>query len=140
MRIAILAASLALSACATAAQQATADLDSGLNALVGQPVQVVIAKLGEPIGSAQLGSDTVYGWGRAFTSAEILHPTPGFIDAASYQGGVFPPPRRTVQNDCVIRMIVGADGRIRDFDHQGNAKGCRAYADQLAGRALARAD
>ena len=140
MRIAILAASLALSACATTGQQASADLDSGLNALVGQPVQVAVARLGAPIGAAPVGDETVYGWGQGFTSTEATHPTPGFIDAANQQGGVFPPPRRTVQNDCVIRMTVGADGLIRDWDYHGNKRGCAAYAERLAGPALARLD
>src|SRR5690242_15970046 len=88
----------------------------------------------------KMGSGTVYGWGDAFTSMELLHPTPGFIDAASSQGGAFPPPRRAVQNECVIRVLVGADSVIRDWDWYGNARGCRVYADRLAGRAVARAD
>jgi hypothetical protein len=131
MRLALVAASLALAACATISQQASVDLDSGLSALVGQRLEVAVARLGEPIGSARLGADTVYGWGSASTSTEILHPTPGFIDAANYQGGVFPPPRRTVENACLIRMIVDAQGVIRTWDHQGNEAGCRAYAARL---------
>jgi hypothetical protein len=137
MRIAIIAASLALSACAT--PQASAGLDSQLDALVGQPVAVAVARIGEPIATAPMGPDTVYGWGHAFTSTELLHPTPGFLDGANQQGGVFPPPRSTVQNDCVIRMVAGPDGRIRSWDAQGNDRGCRAYADRLAGQALASA-
>jgi len=138
MRIAIIAASLALSACATHTPQASANLDSGLNAMIGQPAEFALARLGEPIASAPMGTNTVYGWGRAFTSTELMSPTPGFIEAADFQGGVFPPPRRTVQNDCVIRMVVGADGLIRNWDYQGNDRGCRAYADRLASHALAR--
>jgi hypothetical protein len=136
MRLAIIAASLALSACATPAQQA---LDSSLGGMVGQPVEVAIARLGEPIGSAPMGTDTVYGWGRAFTSTEAMSPTPDIAAGAQAQGGIFPPPRRTVQNDCVIRVVVGADGLIRDWDYQGNDRGCRSYADRLAGQAVARA-
>lgn len=138
MRLAIIAAPLALAACATT-PQAAAELDRNLDALIGQPVQVAVAWLGEPIASAPMGTETVHGWGHAFTSIELLHPTPGFIDAANSQGGVFPPPRRTVQNDCVIRVVAGADGRIRDWDYQGNDRGCRVYTDRLAGAALARA-
>ena len=127
MRIAIIAASLALSACATHPQQATS-LDRSLDALVGQPVELALARLGEPIGSAAVGTDTVYGWGHAFTSSETTIPNPGFIDAAQAQGGVFPPPRRTVHNACVIRVVAGADGRIRSWDYQGTDRACRADA------------
>ena len=140
MRVAIVAASLALSSCTTPAQQASAMLDRSLGGLVGQPVEVALARLGQPIASAPMGTDTVYGWGHAFTSTELLHATPGFIDAANSQGGIFPAPRRSVQNDCVIRMVAGADGRIRDWDHHGNERGCRHYAERLANPAIARAD
>ena len=141
MRPAIIAASLALSACATHAQQASAGLDSSLDAMIGQPVEVALARLGDPIATAPSGSDTVYGWGHAFTSTELLFPTPDYIiDATNYQGGVFPPPRQTVRNDCVICVIVGADGLIRDWDVKGNERGCRPYAERLAGNALARLD
>ena len=132
MRVSILAISLLLSACATSAQQASVSLDAGLSALVGQPVDVAFAQFGPPIASASMGAETIYGWGHAFTSTELMTPTPGFIDAAESQGGIFPPPRRTVQNDCVIRMVAGADGLIRDWDYHGNDRGCRFYADRLA--------
>jgi hypothetical protein len=142
MRLSILAASLSLSlsACAAHSQQGSASLHSTLDAIVGQPIEVAVSRLGAPIGSAPVGSDTVYGWGHAFTSTELLHPTPGFIDAASSQGGVFPAPRRAVQNECVVRVLAGADGVIRDWDYYGNARGCRAYAIRLAGQAVARVD
>ena len=139
MRIAIIAASLALSACATPAQT-SASLDSHLSALVGQPVAVAIARLGQPIATAPMGADTVYGWGHAFTSTELLSPNIDIAAAGNAQSGVFPPPRRTVQNACVVRMVAGADGRIRDWDVQGDERGCRALSDRLAGQAVAQLD
>lgn len=138
MRIAIVVSLLALSACATHSQQASVNLGSSLDAMVGQPIDVAIARLGEPIGSASMGADLVYGWGHAFTSTEFSNAAPGPVQAADFRGGVFPAPRQTVQNDCVIRMVVGADGLIRDWDYRGNDRGCRAYADRLVGHALAR--
>jgi len=139
MRVAIIAASLALSACATPAQQASSGLDSRLDAMIGQPVEVAVARLGAPIASAPMGTDTLYGWGHAFTSTEILSPLPDIAAGASAQSGVFPPPRRAVQNDCIIRAVVSAEGQIRAWDYQGNDRGCRYYADRLAGSAMARA-
>jgi hypothetical protein len=139
MRVAIIAASLALSACAT--HQASAGLDGSFRAMIGQPVEVALARLGQPIAAVPMGTDTVYGWGYVFSGTEVLIPTAGAgIEAADFRGGVFPPPRRTVQNSCVIRMVAGADGLIRDWDYQGDDRGCRAFAASPAGEALARLD
>jgi hypothetical protein len=140
MRVAIVASSLVLSACTTPAQQASTDLKKSLDAMVGQPVEVAIARLGEPIASVPVGSDSVYGWGYGFTRTEFSNAAPGWIDAASAEGGVFPAPRRAVHDGCVIRMVVGGDGRIQDWNHQGNDRSCRDYADHLVGQAVARAD
>jgi len=140
MRIAIVASLFVLSACATPSQQASANLGNTLDAMVGQPIEVAIARLGEPIGSAPMRADLVYGWGEASTSTEYTNAAPGWVEAADFRGGVFPAPRRTVPDNCVIRMVVGADGLIRNWNYQGNDRGCSAYAERIAGRALARAD
>jgi hypothetical protein len=132
LRIAIVAPTLVLSACATTSQQASSGLDHRLDALVGEPVEVAVARLGEPIAYAQMGSEKVFGWGESFARTEFTNAAPSWVDAAAAQGGVFPAPRRTVPDSCVIRMIVGADGLIRAWDHQGNARGCRAFADRLS--------
>ena len=139
MRLMLVLAPLAVSACATPAPTSAA-LDGSLDALVGQPVEVALARLGEPIASVPMGTDTVYGWGRAFTSTELLSPNIDIAAAGNAQSGVFPPPRRTVQNACVVRMVAGADGRIRDWDVQGDNRGCRALSDRLAGHAVAQLD
>ena len=139
MRLILVLAPLAVSACATPAPT-SANLDSSLDALIGQPVEVALARLGEPIASAPMGADTVYGWGHAFTSTELLSPNIDIAAAGNAQSGVFPPPRRTVQNACVVRMVAGADGRIRDWDVQGDERGCRALSDRLAGQSVAQLD
>ena len=139
MRLILVLAPLAVSACATPTPT-SANLDSSLDALIGQPVEVALARLGEPIASAPMGADTVYGWGHAFTSTELLSPNIDIAAGGNAQSGVFPPPRRTVQNACVVRMVAGADGRIRDWDVQGDERGCRALSDRLAGHAVAQLD
>ena len=138
MRIVIIAASLALSACATH-PQASSGLDGSLDALIGQPVETAVAQLGQPMATVPVGADLVYGWGHAFTSTEFTNAAPGWVEAASSAGGVFPAPRSTVQDSCVIRMVVSSDGLIRSWDYQGNALGCRSYRDRVAGHAMARA-
>lgn len=140
MRVAILVSSLMLSACATTTQQASTELKSSLDSMVGQPVGVAVARLGEPMASVPMGSQSVYGWGYGFTRSEFTNAAPGWVNAADFQGGVFPAPRRSVQDSCVIRMVVDADGVIRAWDYQGDDRGCSAYADRLVGRSVARAD
>jgi len=140
MRHAMIVPMLLLSACATTEQQASADLDDSLDAMIGQPVSVALARLGEPIAAVPTGSELVYGWGYGFTRAEFTNAAPGWVDAAASQGGIFATPRRTARDSCVIRMVVGADGLIRNWDYQGNERDCRAYADRLVGHAVARAD
>lgn len=125
MRIAILAASLALSACA-AHTQASSGLDSSLDAMIGHPIDVAVAQLGQPIGSAPVGTDTVYGWGQTYTSSAFSNAVAGPVTPADYRGGVFPQPRLKVQKSCVIRMFVGANGLIRDWDYQGTDRDCRS--------------
>lgn len=136
MRVAIIiAAALALSACVTH-MQASSHLDSRLDAMVGQPIEVAVAQLGQPIGSARMGSDRVYGWGYTFTSSEYSNAAPGWVNAGDFKGGVFPAPRRAVEKNCVIRMIVGADSLIRDWDYQGSDRDCRSFSNRLAGHAV----
>ena len=130
MRLAILAASIGLSACAAHPQ--ISGLNASLDSMIGQPVEVAVARFGQPIGSAKAGVDWVYGWGFTFSGTEFLHPNPGWIDAAAHRGGVFPPPRRTVQKTCIIRMVVGPTGSIRGWDYQNTDRDCRSYSDQMA--------
>ena len=54
MRHAMIVPMLLLSACATTEQQASADLDDSLDAMIGQPVSVALARLGEPIETGAL--------------------------------------------------------------------------------------
>ena len=140
MRVAIIVSSLVLTACATPSQQASTELRRSLDAMVGQPVEVAVARLGEPMASVPMGSDLVYGWGYGFTRAEFTNAAPGWVNAADAQGGVFPAPRHGVPDSCVIRMIVGADGLVREWNYQANDRGCSEYADRLVGHPLARAD
>jgi hypothetical protein len=137
MRVAIIAFSLVLAACATPAPQASTDLKNSLDVMVGQPVEVAVARFGEPIASVPMGSQLVYGWGYGFTRTEFTNAAPGWVDAAASQGGVFPAPRQSVQDSCVIRMVVGADGLIRHWDYQANDRGCSDYANRLVGQAHA---
>jgi hypothetical protein len=102
MRLAIIATMIVLSACATTSPQASSGLEHGLNALIGQPVEIAVARLGEPIAAAPMGSAKVYGWGQGFTRTEFTNAAPGWVDAASSQGGS-------------IRRLVGPCRTVASF-------------------------
>lgn len=138
MRVAIIAAVLLLSACTTGTQVSSRH-DRALDAMIGEPVTVAIAQLGEPIGIAKMGTRLVYGWGHTFTSSEFSNAAPGWVEAADFHGGVFPTPRRTVHSSCVIRMIVGADALIQDWDYQDVGTDCRSSPDIRGDRRMAQA-
>lgn len=130
MRVAILAGSLLLSAC-TVHSQASSTLDSSLDALVGQPVEVAVAQLGQPIGKAAVGADLVYGFGHTYQTTEFSNAVAGPVAPADQRGGVFPQPRHVVHKSCVIRMVVGANGVIRGWNYQGSERDCRSSAPSV---------
>lgn len=132
MRIAIISASLILTACATPEQQLSANLDSNLNAMVGQPVAVAVGRLGEPTGSARIGSDTIYSWQQAFESA-VTRAAVGVGSAPGVYAPVYyaSPQTKVVDNYCLIQAVVSPNGVIRYWHFDGNYAGCRPYADRL---------
>jgi hypothetical protein len=131
-KIAIIGASLVLTACATPEQKLSAHLDGNLDAMVGQPVDVAVVRLGEPSGSAQIGSDTIYSWQQAFESAA----TTGAVGVGGAPGVYAPiyyasPRTKVVNNYCLLQAVVSPSGLIRYWHFDGNYAGCRPYADRL---------
>lgn len=131
-KFAIVSASLILTACATPEQELSAHLDSNLNAMVGQPVNVAVDRLGEPSGSVQIGSDTIYSWQQAFESTVTT--TPLGIGSPS---GVYAPIKSSsmhtevVNNHCLLQAVVSPKGLIRYWHFEGNRLGCKSYAERL---------
>jgi hypothetical protein len=136
-KIALIGVSLVLTACATPEQKLSAHLDSNLDAMAGQPVEVAIDRLGEPSSSAQIGRDTIYSWHQAFasevtTAAVGVGSAPGVYAPLSYASG-----RTTVvKNYCLLQAVVGSDGLIRYWHFDGNYAGCHPYAERLVPLAL----
>ena len=134
MREWILIAGLALSACATASP-----MDSGLRALVGQPVEMALDRLGPPAEKTQQGEDTVYRWSR---NASIRRPNgaPNWPEVT--EGGAidFPDEHSTgwarAEHSCVVTIVAGPDGQVTAWQLKDRTGGCRDYArtlGQLAG-------
>jgi hypothetical protein len=122
-------AAFALAGCAT-----ISTMETGLQALVGQPFDAAIARLGYPSGQMQVGEDTVYGWGRSFMmSMPQYHTanTTGYIGSTSYSGTTGYMSSVPMQFQCDIKIAVGSDNIIKSWQYDGNAGGCGAYAGAL---------
>ena len=129
MRGLILIAGLALSACATGSV-----MDSGLQALVGQPVEIALDRLGPPAEKTQQGEDTVYRWSR---NASIRRPNvaPHWPDVT--EGGAidFPDEHSTgwarAEHSCDVTIVAGPDGQVKAWQLKDRTGGCRDYARTL---------
>jgi hypothetical protein len=128
MQKALVVAALSLGACTT-----TPSMESALAPLAGQPVAVVFDQLGTPSSSTPYGAGTVYEWHHAKT----VHGTPSsrFLGSASAPSedaptpGLFPGP--PVPYTCDVRILAGADGRIKDAQFSEQTGGCRDPAKKL---------
>lgn len=103
MRVQIILAmaiGFALSACAGAA------IKDKMPAYIGQPVSVLIGKLGFPTRQDTIAGQNVYIW-----------TTGHMVEGTSY--------------GCTIRAILDAQNIVSSWDYQGNEGGCAMYAANL---------
>jgi hypothetical protein len=78
-----------------------------MNGAVGQPVSVVVAKLGFPTEDRVIAGQKVYIWS-----------TSNFVEGSNYH--------------CKIRAILDEHDMIASWDMDGNEAGCARYASKLA--------
>jgi hypothetical protein len=136
MRYWFLACVLALGGCTT-----FSNMENGLNALMGQPIQNAFDHLGYPSGQMQVGQDTVYGWGRSFVMSmptSSTAQTTGYVGSTPYSANTNVTTWAPAQYSCDIKIIAGPDGRIKDWQFDGNMGGCEAYAKPLGKLAKSR--
>lgn len=86
---------------------AGATIKDKMNAYMGQPVNALIAKIGFPTDQQTIANQKVYLW-----------TTVRFVEGSSYQ--------------CKIRVILGPQDIIQQWDYEGNEGGCGSYAMALA--------
>ncbi len=132
--ILISAAIVALAGCATGG-----DIKAGVSSLVGQPAQKAIDKLGPPTSKSEDGGETTYVW---MTNQDVAVTTDdsganqqtsrlGVQDPNEALGNVSSSSTTTTNHRCFVRVVAGADGKIKDTAWGGNADGCAAYAGRL---------
>lgn len=120
---------LVLAGCAT-----FSTMETGLQALVGQPFDAAISRLGYPSGQMKVGEDTVYGWGRSFTMNMPQYntaTTTGYVGATPISGTTGYMSSVPMQFQCDIKIAVGPDNIIKSWQYDGNVGGCGAYAKAL---------
>jgi hypothetical protein len=101
---AIAAACLWVAACAGTAKE-------GMSRLQGQPLSVVIAKIGLPTDERTVAGKKVYIWGTPGTPAQEPAKEPG-------------------EKKCQIQATMNGDV-IESFDYQGDESLCERYAARL---------
>ena len=125
----ILFSAMALSACAT-----FSNMETGLNALIGQHINTVFARIGYPQGQMQIGNETVYAWGRSFSVNMPQYNqanTTGRIGSTPYSATTGYTTYNNVEYQCNIKVIVGPDQIVRTWEFDGNIGGCDTYSRRL---------
>lgn len=109
---------LALAGCSS-----TVVLDRELPKLVGQPVDVAVAKFGMPTSEQTIIGQRVYVWSNSEQDVSLA-------PAIGSRGAVGLLPVAT-QGTCVVRVQVDAGGIVRRAEHQGDPDACYRYSDRL---------
>lgn len=125
--------SLALTGCVTWSQ-----FDDGLNALVGQPINAAIAKIGYPNTEQIIAGQKVYRWG---TSSQGLISMPSQTTTIGSVGtglGYRPYTATTygstmvpVSYQCTLTIVADEQEVIRNYGYDGNLGGCERYINAL---------
>jgi hypothetical protein len=96
-------------------------MNNGLQALVGQNIQVAVAELGYPDTQRTMFGDTIYIWSASGPGGAIALQTSPTMTA-------FMPLRA----NCTIQIATAPDGTIKQGSWRGNQAGCQPYMSQLA--------
>lgn len=135
MKVALAAAALILTGCTT-----FSTLDKGLATYIGQSPQVAFRDLGFPSGETQIAGKQVFYWGNSFTTSmpqTSSSRTTGTVGGTPFSANTTGTTWSTAEYDCDVRLIVGANGLVEDFDWQGNIGGCDAFARRVKARSQA---
>jgi hypothetical protein len=112
-------------------------LDKGLQTFVGKPPQEAFDVMGYPKGEDRIAGRTVYVWGRHFSMAMPLSTnstTTGSVAGTPFTATTSGTQWVDGEYECNVRLFVGDDGLVRNYDWSGNMGGCEAFAHRLKGR------
>jgi len=132
MRTLIITSALCLTGCLSAG-----NMDSGLDRLVGQPIQVATDRLGPPSGQTEAAGGKSYFWVSNGADLRVSTADPpskfGTVSPTDMVADPSPTSSATYSQRCWVRVNAGADGKITDFQWSKNTGGCAAFAARLGG-------
>jgi hypothetical protein len=129
--------SLALGVFALGGCSTFSNIEKGLTALEGRPIQAAFDRLGYPDGQMMVGSETVYTWGRSFTMNMPQYQTAtttGNVGSVPYSANTGYSTTVPMQMQCSIKVVADAAGNIKTWQYDGNMGGCSAYSSALKPR------
>lgn len=109
-KTAVIAIAALLSGCATAR------LNSGLQKVIGQPVDVLVGAWGYPGDQREMMGHTLYVWSN----------DGGAMAVPLYGGGVF-----TARLQCQVQIAVDSQRIVTSYQWNGNNGGCAPFARRL---------
>lgn len=107
---------LLVGAVAYVAGCATQELNKGLQAVIGQPVDVLVNDWGYPTDQREIMGHTVYVWRNEN----------GVMAVPMYGGGAYAAPL-----ECTVQVVVDNNNIITSYQWSGNNGGCEAFADRI---------
>lgn len=110
MKIAVFAAIALLAGCATQR------LNSGLQKVIGEPVDVLVSAWGYPADERQIMGRTLYIWSN----------DGGAMAVPMYGGGVF-----AARLQCQVQVSVNEQRVVTSYQWSGNNGGCAPFARRL---------
>jgi len=122
------AASALLTGCATA------QLNRGLQGLMGQKIQAAVARMGYPDGQREMMGDTIYVWS---TNHQAIMPlmtnstTTGLVGGTPVYGSTNSMNFVPVAAQCTVQIATTPDGTIKSYEWAGNQIGCRRYSSEF---------
>ena len=125
MKIAVVAVVSLISGCVTA------QLNNGLQKLLGHPIQEVIDHMGYPDGEREIMGDKIYVWStnhQAFMPMMNTATTTGSVGGTPYYGTTNSMAMVPVAAQCTVQIATDSGGLIKRYQFFGNQIGCARYA------------
>jgi hypothetical protein len=110
------------------------DMERGLEAMQGRPIQTAFSVLGYPDAKQEYAGDTVYVWTTNRAGALFLPQTSttyGNVGGTPVYGQTSYNQLVPVTYECTIKIVTDSGGTIKYWEYGGNQGGCQTYSKRL---------